>query len=255
MHNKSSCREGWRRNVWSSDEANAYSRALQISSYVSAVVPDILRHVGMCPSVLDVGAGDGRFSYALTRWGDAVTAVEPCAAMRPLLRKRLRGRRTTFVDAPWWRFPELRKGFACGIAANVGAFKTAPNHLYARMRAMCQHMAWVVPAQQGPSSFCLSGIVSDWLGAASERPVYLSLLESLRPYQRPQKIIIRDWVFRRQFQNIDVATDALRQWLAVAGKDVLRPDVLSLIGDIGVRDDVGRVTLECPKRSAILLWI
>jgi SAM-dependent methyltransferase len=55
-------------------------------------------------SVLDIGAGIGRWTIPLARTVQRVTAIEPLAAMREVLRERMASRglsNVAVVDAPW----------------------------------------------------------------------------------------------------------------------------------------------------------
>lgn len=244
---------GWRRTVWNGADARAYSRALEISTYVGVVARTISASLPKTTSLLDIGAGDGRFAEALTLPGARVCAIEPSSAMRALLRRRLAGkRRLTIHDAPWWRFPEHRHDL--GFAANIGAFKADPVGIFTRMRRSCERMAWVVPAQEGPSSFCLSGLVADWLPRSSGEPVYREVLRLLGPRRAPCRMFMRDWVFARSFRDAAAAAAAVTAWLRQAGADVPQAEIDRRVENRGSCDAWGRVTLSCPKRSAILLW-
>lgn len=203
--------------------------------------------------MLDVGAGDGRFARTLTHRGAGVDAVEPCAAMRRRLVARLGcARRLRLHDCSWERLPPGR--FDLGFAANIGAFKSDPLGLHARMRARCRRIVWVVPAQSGPSSFCLSGLAARHLPDGDAPPLYLGVLRRLGARRAPARVILREWTFVRRFGSLQAAETAMTGWISAAGGRAGTEEVKRLVAAHTRPASGGGVTLSCPKASAILIW-
>lgn len=243
----------WRRNVWSDADAGAYSAALGRSTYVRSIANALAPYVRPSRAMLDIGAGDGRFAMALTRRRAEVAAVEPCAAMRRRLVARVSGaRRLRVYDTTWEWLPDGR--FDLGFAANIAAFKIDPAGLHAAMRARCRRMVWVVPAQQGPSSFCLSGLASALLPERTAAPVYLDVLRRLGPRRKPARVLLRTWTFVRHFASARSAEVAMAEWIAAAGGAAAPGEVTKLVAEHARPAVGGGVTLACPKSSAILVW-
>lgn len=243
----------WRGAVWSDAEAAAYSAALARSTYVRHVASALRRHIRPARTMLDVGAGDGRFAVVLTCRAGSVTAVEPCAAMRRRLVARAgAARRLRLCDGSWEQLPNGR--FDLGFAANIGAFKSDAVGLYARMRPLCRRMAWVVPAQAGPSRFCLSGLAARHLPDDGASPVYLDVLRHLGRRRAPARVIVREWAFVRRFASTAAAAAAMAEWIVAAGGTADADAIRNLVAAHARPVSGGGVTLACPKASAILIW-
>ncbi len=246
----------WRSTVWNDQAARDYSDALDLSDYVQRITPYVAAGKAChgYQSLLDIGAGDGRFAEALTCPGARIDAIEPSSAMRSMLKKRLKDRELRVWDVSWTDCPD-NGAYDLGFAANIGAFKTAPVQLFTKMRKLCQSLAWVVPAQQGPSSFCLSGLVAHWLPQEHCEPVYLSVLDALGAAHAPSSVDVEGWTYRQCFADAGVAVDFLMEKLTASGTTIPRTQIKEFVEEGGTFDDRGRVTLEAPKRSAILRWI
>lgn len=243
----------WRRSVWNDAEARAYSAALGRSDYVRTIAATVARRLRPARSLLDVGAGDGRFAMALARPRARVDAVEPCAAMRRLLIARASAaKRLKVHDVSWANLPP--GDFELGFAANIGAFKSDPEGLYARMRPRCRRMAWVVPAQSGPSGFCLSGLAAALLPEVAAPPVYLDVLRRLGPRRAPRLVLTRRWRFVRRFASAAAAEAAMAAWVRAAGGRADAAEIARIVAAHARPAKGGGVTLACPKSSAILIW-
>jgi SAM-dependent methyltransferase len=80
----------------------------------------VLARLGRDASVIDIGAGIGRWTIPLARTVRHVTAVEPLAGMRTVLRERISARglsNVTLVESPWMAAEVTRHDAAIAVHA------------------------------------------------------------------------------------------------------------------------------------------
>lgn len=96
----------------------------------SPVVLEVLKHLGASRTVLDIGAGVGRFTIPLALAGCHVTALEPSTTMRAHLNDALQEHRlaeAVTVIPNQWPHP-LENQFDSVLAAYVVHFSADPVH-------------------------------------------------------------------------------------------------------------------------------
>ena len=252
----SSPNHGWNAHAGDPDaQASLYLDMIAGSTYADALVPalDTRFH-----DVLDVGAGGGTLTRRCLVDGGQWTAVEPNRTMGRALAEAalaLRARRIRFTHLPctWEALPD---GVVADtvLAANIGAAHHTAEVLFSALAPRARReMIWIVAAQEGPSTFCLAGMLPPELHLADTTPAYLRTLAQLGPGRAPQEIAFADWECRMHFSSTAAALDHFLSRLdtprdSARGQAIDR-HLLSLL-----TPSTDGVLARCPKRSAILRW-
>ncbi len=240
---------------WGDAEAAWYADAIAATDYADAVtrclpVP--------WDDLLDVGAGSGVLAPAILGSGAHWCAVEPQALMRRRLRRMaesLADRRVVLElhDCGW---ETLVPGIGAEVllAANLGATHHDAAGFFDAMRPRWRRaMHWVVPAQPGPSTFCLAGFLPPALHEADMQPACLRTLAQLGAARAPRRIAYADWRFEAAFCDAEAAADHCMDRLGVAADSDRGRAVSAWVHANGVADSRGFV-IGCAKRSAVLSW-
>lgn len=244
-------------SVWPDAEARFFAEGLDRSDYVQAVGGTLRAALGPAASLLDIGAGSGVLGRHLLADGGRWTALEPSRYMRARLGRIARrdGLALACLDARWEDLPTL--GLAphrLALCANVGGSTVEgdPRRLLAAARPLAGTIAWVVSAQRGPRTFCLSGFLPDDLHGLDTRPGYQLTLARLDRAEQPDCILFADWRFRAVFADRDAARAHFRHRLGPIDAGRLRrlDDHL----DACLVPVADGIAAEAPKRSAILIW-
>jgi hypothetical protein len=242
--------------VWSDAEARFYARGLATSDYVAQVGIALKNLLGDVPSLLDVGAGTGALGRRLVAPNGRWTAVEPNNFMACLLEReaaKASGLRRVIRDL-WQNLPRYPGLVHDGVlATNMGGPIDEADHFVATLRPLARRwLCWTVPAQKGPSRYCLSGFLPPELHGEDEVPGVARALARLSPENAPDRIAFAEWTFRAVFPDCRAADAhfltrfggddaarrrALRAWLAAR----LTPTAAGWVA-------------EAKKTTAILLW-
>lgn len=241
--------------VWSDAEARFYVQGLATSDYLARVGAALTGLLGEVPSLLDVGAGTGALGRLLVAPRGRWTAVEPNNFMACLLERHAAaapGRRRVIRDV-WQNLPSCPDLVHEGaLAANMGGPIDEADRFVAALRPLARRwLCWTVPAQKGPSRYCLSGFLPPELHGEDAVPGVARALARLGRRYAPDRIAYVDWTFRAVFPDRRAADAhfrarfggdaahrrALRAWLAAR----LTPTAAGWIA-------------EAEKTTAILVW-
>jgi hypothetical protein len=246
-----------REAVWSDAEAEFYAEGMARSNYVERVGSTLRERVGTAASLLDVGAGDGSLGAVLLQPGLRWVAVEPNAALRRrlALNAARAGAQLTLIDGLWHSAAAWNTR-ACDVVlcANIPGLVDSPRALFASIAPFARRtIAWIVPAQAGPRTFCLSGCLPAELHGSDETPGVEIALGQLGDDLAPTERTTIAWEFRYPFADLAAAIDHFRDRLAVTPGTV--PDrrlQSSLEQRLEWRDGVAWA--HAPKVSALLVW-
>lgn len=242
-------------SAWDDAQALFYARTIAQSNYAERVAPLL---DGPWAHLLDIGAGSGALGARLVPPGGRWTAVEPQAAMQDLLETmqpalaardvELRIQRSTWQDMP----TGLQ---ATGLlAAHLGVTHHQAADFFDAMAGRWAHgMRWVVPAQAGPSTFCLAGFLPQELHGADKTPAFERTLAMLGPTRAPQRIRFTDWRCRVVFADLAAAETHFLERLALV-VDTDRAREVCRYLSLHVRPVSGGLEVACRKRSAVLAW-
>lgn len=243
--------------AWDDREADFYADCIGRSDY-ARTVGSLLETAGFrnLASVIDIGAGDGTLSIPALHQGGTLTAIEPQPAMGRRLSSRCAGRvRLGLLEARWQQVLGTLPRHEAVFAANIPGLTASSDRLYDAARPRWRTvMAWVVPAQKGPRSFCLAGLLPQHLHGGDETPGVALTLTSLGRQRAPDSVTTVPWTFRAIFQNHDDARAHVRRRMGLTPGDPRIRDVdEALEGRLRTLAD-GRVEALVPKVSAVLIW-
>ena len=189
----------------------------------------LLRVTGPSSSVIDVGAGTGRFALALTPSVAHVTAVEPAPAMLAVLERGAAQRgvanlttiRATWEEAAVEPADVVFSSFVVTLVPEAAAF-VAKLEASARRRVLLYLGAYCADALLDPL----------WRHFHAERrtpgPTYLDALAVLRELGIDPVVRVVEIANDRRFATIDEAVEHYREWLFLADT----PDVRRELGDL-----------------------
>ncbi len=243
-------------SIWSSRfSAPLYVEAMRLSDYEGKVGLALfeLRREG--DSILEVGAGDGGLSQHLWPARGAYVAVEIDVEMVELLRRRLANRAgglaSKVLEGDWRKMDWGALGpVDTGFAANTAGLVEGAVELWQRFRMVCrERIIWVVPAQRGPRSWCLSGLFPADVHGLSERPGVEIALEALASVAPEPQLRSFDWSFRQRFAS----PEAARRFVADKLEGVEAERWWPILEGNLKQDELGWIA-SAPKRSALLVW-
>lgn len=251
----SSSAQGWHGRVTPEAQARLYLDILEESDYAQRVAPVVGTDYH---DVLDIGAGNGvltrRCLARPARW----LAVEPnqamgaaLAALRPGL--DMQGIDLTHLPLCWEALPPTVAAETV-FAFNIGATHHGAGTLFDSLAGRCQRaMVWVVPAQRGPSTFCLAGFLPPELHGADMTPAHERTLAALSAEQQPNRIDFVDWQCRLCFPSRAAAAAHFLDRLNLESDSAGGRAVVDYLGS---RVDPGSeaVRIACAKRSAVMFW-
>lgn len=237
-------------------QARFYLEMIAQSDYARQLAPVVGQNFS---DVLDVGAGGGHLTRQCLTAGAKWLAIEPSRIMGEALAKQRSsllksGIHLTHLSLPWQDIPEQTDAQTV-FAFNLGATHHEAAKLFeALARRAKREMVWAVPAQHGPSTFCLAGILPPELHGSDTRPAFERTLENLSASHQPVRIYFVDWHCRMTFRSPELAIEHFLTRLDVR----LTSDKGQAISDFLrfrlKRDGQGH-RLACPKRSAVMRWI
>lgn len=231
-----------------------YAEGIDASDYVKNLVPvirDVLSDIG---DLLDVGAGAGQLGSALHTHCRHWVAIEPDPYMCNRLSSCLRC--TRVISGGWGDVHHLiGRSFDTVLAANMIAPQVDAVNFLERCRFWTRDaIVWVVPCQQGPKQFCLSGCLpAEWHGE-NGRSGYEQVIEQLPAADCPDYTLSVDWTFTYQTEDIGGVAEHMAARLGWTDKDTRRDDLYDHLYRSAKPSDIGGYQLEVPKQSAILIW-
>lgn len=213
------------------------------------------RVTGSSSSVIDAGAGTGRFALALAADVRHVTAVDPAPGMLAVLRReaqRLDLTNLTVVEAPWEQsdVPTADvafSSFVLTLVPDAAAFLTKLDRA-ARERALLYLGTYAGDAMLDP----LWRHFHD--APRAPGPSYLDAIAVLRELGIEPTVKLVEIVNRRRFATVDEAVEVYRDWLLLADTPEVRCELEGLLANwlLGRRG-----ALRSPLRSApaaIIEW-
>lgn len=252
-------RWGWSEAPDAGDElvqARFYLAMMDQSDYAARLAP--LVGNGLV-DVLDIGAGGGHITRRCLAPGARWLAVDPNPVMGEALASQCAsllaaGIRLTHLAQSWQSLP-APIGAQTVLAFNLGATHHAAADIFAALAGRAKReMVWVVPAQDGPSTFCLAGILPPELHGSDTRPAFQRTLEQLAAGDQPNRLDFVDWSCCMRFASPE---SAIRHFLSRL--DVRQQsDKGRAIGDflrLRLKQDGSGYRLVCPKRSAVMRWV
>jgi hypothetical protein len=240
---------------WGDAEAAWYADTIAATDYVDKVVPCL---GAPCWDLLDIGAGSGVLAARMLGDGARWQAVEPQSLMRQRLRLAAaeladRGIRLELFDCTWNGLPRSVNAERL-LAANLGDTHHNAVEFFDAMQSRWRRaMQWVLPAQSGPSTFCLAGFLPPELHRADMQPAYERTLAQLGSQRAPQRVAFVDWYFQARFADAEAACEHCIDRLAVSADGSRAQAVRAYVRSHGTAESRGFV-IGCAKRSAVLSW-
>jgi hypothetical protein len=240
---------------WGDAEAAWYADVIAATAYAGAVARCL---PGPFDDLLDVGAGSGVLAPKLLGSAARWRAVEPQALMRQRLRAMAESLtdRAVVLELHGCGWEALAAGVEAEVllAANLGATHHAAAAFFDAMRTRWRRaMHWVVPAQRGPSTFCLAGFLPPELHGADMQPAHERTLAQLGAARAPERIAYADWRFDARFADAEAAAGHCCDRLGIAADSARARAITAWVHAHGVADARGFV-IGCAKRSAVLSW-
>ncbi|QLF92143.1 class I SAM-dependent methyltransferase [Pseudomonas sp. ABC1] len=244
-------------SVWSDREAAFYAEHLAASDYLSTVGTALRQTLGHCGDLLDIGAGSGLLGQALLQDSGRWTALEPNAYMRTCisaLAARTPGIELRLHDSLWQDIPRLSLAPAeVVLCANIPVADGQARHLLEHVRPLARRaLAWNVPAQEGPRTYCLSGFLPASLHGSDTTPGHLLVLDDLGERLRPDAIHFTHWRFSTVFPHYDDALAHFQEKLGPLDKQRLRHLHAHLREHL--QEVPGGWLASAPKCAATLIW-
>lgn len=242
-------------------KARRFSEELDASAEKDPVFRSFRRAVGPRSTVVDVGAGTGRFSLALSPRVHEVVAVDPSRAMLGVLRgnARQRGlRNVRAIESQWENVPLGTRAAVpradVVICAFVLPFIAEAEPFVAKMDAACTGRALV--AMNAASTDALSDPFWRHFHGAPRRPTptYLDLRAMLVDLGLEPEVEILEVPTRYRFESLETAAASYRDVLVLPDTAEIQAELQGLMSSWLVRDGSG---LRPPERTmpvAIVSW-
>ena len=243
-------------SFWSGGRAERYSKYVQLADDGRDPLMRRLRRLtGASTSVLDVGAGTGRYAIAIAAQAGHVTAVDPSEAMLAVLERRAQELGTTNVTTvhATWEDAQVQpadvvfSSFVMTLVADGAGFVRKLDAA-ARERVLLYLGAYSGDAFVDP----LWRHFHDEPRASG--PSYLDALAVLRELGIEPKVRVAEVPNRRRFPTIDEAVESYRDWLLLPDTEEIRTELHGLLS-VWLQGRAG--ALRSPLRSnaaAILEW-
>jgi len=241
--------------IWNNEHALFYAQTITQSDYAAQLAPLVPPSAA---SVLDIGAGNGALVRHCLKPGATWIAVEPnwemqnqlIAMKKDLVRNRVALR---LMPCQWQSLPPYLNADVV-YAFNLGATHAEALAFHDAMRPRARKlMCWVVPAQAGPSTFCLSGFLPAELHGADTRPAFEKTLAMLGAKSAPTRLQFADWTYRVAFASVAAAQAHFLDRLGLTPDTDRGREVSTFVATHCV-PDVGGVIAQCAKRSAVMTW-
>ena len=248
-------RLGWHGRPTPEAQARLYLDLLAESDYAERLAPVVGSDYH---DVLDIGAGNGALTRRCLARPSRWLAIEPNAAMGEALaalRPALAALGVDLAHLPlrWEELPDALVAETV-FAFNLGATHHESDALFDQLAGRCRReMIWVVPAQRGPSTFCLAGFLPPELHGGEMTPAYERTLARLAAEQQPNGIDFVDWTCRLSFSSRAAAAEHFLERLDLHADSAQGRAVLDYL-DTHLAADDAAVRITCAKRSAVLYW-
>jgi SAM-dependent methyltransferase len=243
-------------SFWSGGRAERYAKYVQLADDGRDPLMRRLRRLtGASTSVLDVGAGTGRYAIAIAAQAGHVTAVDPSEAMLAVLERRAQELGTTNVTTvhATWEDAQVQgcdvafSSFVMTLVADGAGFVRKLDAT-ARERVLLYLGAYSGDAFADPL----------WRHFHDEQrapgPSYLDALALLRELGIEPQVRVTEIPNRRRFATVDDAVESYRDWLLLPDTEEVRAELRGLLA-VWLQGRAG--ALRSPLRSnaaAILEW-
>ncbi|WP_372015532.1 class I SAM-dependent methyltransferase [Tistrella mobilis] len=246
---------------WADADAAFFAEQLARSDYARNL-GDTLRALygGRPRSLIDIGAGSGLLGQAVIARGGRWCAIEPNAHMRGRLAGLAEVRPDLSIeirDAVWQELAPADPAAPADLVlcANIPGPIGQARALHARTRPLGRMLAWIVPAQAGPRSWCLAGFLPSHLHGEDITPGDRLALDELGGDLAPDTVHLVPWTFRALFPDRAAARAHMLDHLGRRGHVV--DDLEARLDrhlDLALVEADGGVIAEAPKLSAVFLW-
>ena len=243
-------------SFWNGGRAERYAKYAPLPDERSDPLLRRLRRVtGASTSVIDVGAGTGRYAIALASQAGQVTAVDPSAAMLAVLERRARelgATNITTVQATW----EEAQVEAADVVFSSFVMTLVPDgasFVKTLDAAAREHVLLYLGAYSADA-------ITDPLWRhfhhhpRAPGPSYLDALAVLRELGIEPQVRVAEIPNRRRFATLDEAVETYRDWLLLPDGDDVRDELRGLLA-VWLQGRAG--ALRSPLRSdaaAVLEW-
>ncbi len=240
---------------WSkSFSAEQYNSAMRLSGYEPILGTALAKLALASDSIFEVGPGDGGLSHYLWPQQGRYQAVEIDPHMVCTIRQRLNTYpqiESNVIEGDWesinW---QTISTVDTGFAANTYGLTDGAANLWKKFRNICRaRIIWIVPAQKGPRSWCLSGIFPPEIHGLSEKPGVETTLMELEGIAPMPSIEYFDWDFHQRFPTPEAAKIFIQDKISSIQESVWLP-----ILESNLRPYDGEWIATAPKRSAMLTW-
>ncbi|WP_449220276.1 class I SAM-dependent methyltransferase [Tistrella mobilis] len=246
---------------WADPDAAFFADQLARSDYARNL-GDTLRALygGRPRSLIDIGAGSGLLGQAVIARGGRWCALEPNAHMRGRLAGLAEARPDLSIeirDAVWQELAPSDPAVPADLVlcANIPGPIGQARALHARTRPLGRMLAWIVPAQAGPRSWCLSGFLPAHLHGEDITPGDRLALDELGGDLAPDTVHLVPWTFRAVFPDRAAARAHMLDHLGRRGHAVDNLEArLDRHLDLALVEGGDGVIAEAPKLSAVFLW-
>ena len=222
------------------------------------LLPRLRRAVTPASSLLDVGAGHGRFSLALAGRARSVVAVDPSRRMLAILRRSAREAGLGNVRTVLGRWPELGHGVeAADVALCAHVLPLIPDArpFLAALDAVTRRRVFVYMGTFAPDSV-VEPLWRHFHGSPRKPPpTYLDAVAVLEELGIQPEVEIVEAPVRARHADLDAAVRSYLDTLALPDRAPVRRELAALLAPWLQRDRDG--ALRPPIRSqanAILSW-
>jgi hypothetical protein len=240
---------------WSkSFSAEQYNSSMRLSGYEPILGTALAKLSLANDSIFEVGPGDGGLSRYLWPLQGRYQAVE----IDPHMVRTIRERLITYpkidsnvIEGDWESIDWQTIGAVdTGFAANTYGLTDGAANLWEKFRSTCRkRIIWIVPAQKGPRSWCLSGIFPPEIHGLSEKPGVETTLAELEHGAPIPGIQYFDWKFHQRFLSPEAAENFISDKM-----EGINPSLWTPILRENLQPYDGEWIATAPKRSAMLIW-
>ncbi len=245
-----------RNEYWTAERVRSFDEAVRLSNFPDRVISVLEPLFRECRTVLDVGSGVGALTIPLARHADAVTALEPSAAMLDTLRanlKRHRQQNVNCIQESWGDSPLpphdlVLVANVAPVFARIKAFVREAHAVARRAIAIIQNVG------TGTEKFYQGELYPVLLGRPyPPRKDYLHTVKTLHGLGIYANVQIIDYHFDQPFTTM---AEAVKFWTAQMH--------LTSPGQTGRLRTFLRHRLErrahgwlapMPRRSAVIWWM
>lgn len=247
--------EGRRADCWAG-QADRFAAAARRVPQPDAFMRFVLPQLRPTDTVLDIGAGSGRYLPELSRATAQVVAIEPSAAMRAQMERRIDEERLSNVAVaaaswPWDRAP----GADVAISAHVVYSVREIGPFLERMDAAARRSCFLYLSLQHPASF-ISPFWSRFHGEPRlPLPGALECLNALHQLGIRANLTLVTPVSRYRFASEEEALADIRWRLRLAPQAERDAAIRLAIAELLDRDPDGTlVPRGLPRQAAVVWW-